>query len=182
MKKTGITVLILGVIVIFMVIMIKKENTDVSPLVGKWVSEDDKTVVLDIKDNGSAKVNGQKISKYFAGDNTLDFKDGNRVQKCMYELDGAEMVIYMPYIYLFEGDGTPEGIWGIWKSIAPQKSFEFQPDGLYVEDECRFGSYTVSDSEKCIYLVQTGQESKKVFFEKNGTQLIIYYPQRLVRR
>lgn len=152
------------------------------PYIGEWAYiHDDKTVALDIKDNGEAVFDGENYT-YTVNDPYLIFKASDGTEKNMrYEMDGDNMLFYVPNTYIYEGEGSPEGLAGLWKDSTKKWSFEFTEDGTFKEDGY-FPGYYQDMGDGSVKMVYNDHFPDTVmYYTIEGDELRVEYPWTMVK-
>ncbi len=142
---------------------------------------DPKATVLSLSGNGKAVYKG--ISYDYTRDDaciTLTDKDGNELE-LKYISDGDAMTLYEKSTYTYEGEGSPDGIVGVWKQDNGWL-YRFTDNGEFSEEDIFSGHYTVDESNSSIKLMYDEPiEDAVLYYELNGSELTIDYPWPMVR-
>ena len=153
----------------------------VSENCGSWAYIHDKeTEILKLDTNGKAFYLGEKYS-YTEGDGYLELKgsDGT-VMNMRFVPEYDHMLLYERKVYTYDGEGEPQGITGLWK--MGNLSFEFTPQGSYIEDGVFPGHYLLNEDEHSIRLAYNDHFTDAIlYYEVNGNELIIDYPMPVVQ-
>lgn len=153
-----------------------------SKQVGKWAYiHDTETAVLILKEDCSAIFKGKSYS--FEDDGSyLTLKASNEELKMKYEMVNGDMYLYETNVYTYVGDGTPDGLVGVWRNAPNKWEFEFTDKGTFKEDTYFPGYYTVNEENSSIKLVYNDHfEDTIILYSINGNELTIQYPWRMVR-
>lgn len=152
------------------------------PFVGDWAYiHDPATSVLVLKTNGSAVYEGASYT-YTTDDTYIHLTDSNGEQLMRYQMDGEKMNFYKTTTYKYAGEGTPDGLVGMWTDEADKWSYEFTSEGTFMEDKIFPGYYSADESEGVIKLVYNDQfEDAFLYYTLEGDTLTIEYPWPLVR-
>ena len=152
-----------------------------TPYDGEWsYIHDDQTVALKINGN-KAEVDGVKCSVTTEGDVLkLTANDGTKFEVGPSDTNG-QIMLYKFTTYEYEGDGTPDGLVGLWKS-KEKWSFEFTSEGTFKEDEYFPGHYSVDEGNKTFSLAYNDHFVDTVCgYEINGNELTVRYPWPMVK-
>lgn len=147
---------------------------------GKWAYiHDSKTVALTISGN-KAEVDGQKCSVTAEGDILkLTAKDGTNYEIGPSDTKG-QIILYKFTTYEYSGEGTPDGLVGIWKS-KEDWSFEFTDQGTFKEDGYFPGYYSEDKENKTFSLVYNDHFVDTVCgYSIEGNNLTVKYPWPMV--
>ena len=150
---------------------------------GSWAYIHDKeTEVAVFYKDGTAKYENKDYD--FKCDNefiSLTDKNGD-TQKMRYTLDDEGMYLYINTTYLYDGDGKPDGLVGVWSCKEKNWSFEFTDKGTFKEDGYFPGIYTVDEDKSTFKLAYTDHfEDTECYYSIDNDQLSIEYPWRMVR-
>lgn len=137
------------------------------------------TTVLSLSDNGKAIYKGEKYN-YVKDDTFFTLTRGGEELKLRYLMDGDKMVLYEKSTYTYDGEGSPDGIVGVWKQDNGWL-YEFTADGSFSEESIFFGHYTVDESNGTIKLMYSDPiEDALLYYEFDGDDLVIDYPWPMV--
>ena len=126
------------------------------------------TTVLSLSDNGKAIYKGEKYN-YTKDDTFLTLTRSGEELKLRYVMDGDKMILYEKSVYNYDGEGTPNGIVGVWKQDNGW-IYEFTSEGSFSEESIFFGHYSVDENNGTIKNVdfQIDQMTQKVqYLEKS---------------
>lgn len=142
---------------------------------------DPKVTVLSLSDDGKAIYKGTKYS-YTKDDSYIDLKgeDGSEL-KLRYIADKDGMILYEKTTYTFDGEGTPDGITGVWKQDNGWV-YRFTEKGTFSEEDIFYGHYIVDEENSSIKLMYDEPiEDAILYYELKGNELIIDYPWPMVK-
>lgn len=150
------------------------------PFCGKWAyNHEPAELILEIKDNGTAEFKGEKYD-YSRDDSFITLTSKEKTYKLRYEQDKEDILIWEPEDYTFDGEGTPDGLVGVWKN-ANGWSYEFTDQGTFRENEY-FPGYYYQNDEKSIKLVYNDHFFDTIlYYSIDGNVLKTEYPWRYVR-
>lgn len=149
---------------------------------GDWAYiHDTETTIISFKTNNKAEFNGNKYS-YTYDDSYVTLTSGNDEIKFRYKMDGADKwLFYQTKNYEFSGDGTPNGLTGLWEDKEDKWSFEFTADGTFREDTYFPGYYTETEDGAVKLVYNDHFEDTIIYYEINGNELTVDYPWTMVR-
>lgn len=154
-----------------------------SPILGKWAYiHDDETMILQLKDNGVAIYHKEKYN--FTDENGfLILKaDGKEDLKLRYTIDGEDILLYEHEDYYYQGEGTPEGLVGLWENDETKWSLEFTSEGSFLEETYFPGYYTVDEENSSFKLMYTDKfEDTTCYYQIEGNTLHVEYPWKMVK-
>ncbi|MCR5684623.1 MAG: hypothetical protein K6G81_04270 [Lachnospiraceae bacterium] len=145
-----------------------------------WAYIHDKgTEILVLHKDGSAKYKGQDYT-YTKGEDYLELTDKlGTVNRMKFVTERDHMLLYERLVYTFAGDGSPDGLIGLWK--MGNQSFEFTDQGTFKEDEIFPGHYMVNEEEKSIRLAYNDHFVDAIlYYQTEGNDLTIDYPMPVV--
>lgn len=153
---------------------------DGSGLCGRWAyNHDPETVVLELKNNGKAVLDGKKCSYKVDGD-FLVFSGGAN-ERCRYVLDKDGLLFYKTTTYTFDGEIQTDLV-GKWKDESDNWSFEFTDKGTFMEDDYFPGYYVENTEEHTIKLIYNDHfEDTVCYYSIEGDELTLEYPWRMVK-
>ena len=142
--------------------------------------EPEKTI-LSLSDNGKAVYNGESYTYTKDGDILhLKAKDGT-VTDVRFVPDGENRILYQRSTYHYDGEGTPEGLTGVWKQDNGWL-FEFTADGQFCEEGYFYGRFAVDEDAGIIKLMYSDPIPDAIlYYSLNGSDLTVDYPWPLVR-
>ncbi len=141
---------------------------------------DPQVEILSMSDNGKAEYKGQDY-RYTKDDTfiTLTGKDGT-VQKHRYIPDDKGMVFYESSTYDYDGEGSPNGIVGVWTQENGWL-FQFTEGGTFSEENIFHGHYAVDEDAHTIKLMYDDPiEDAILYYDLEGDKLTIEYPWPMV--
>jgi len=151
---------------------------------GKWYYIYDlENVGLNIKDNGTAVLDSKKYDCTYDSDRIHLF-GSNGTQDLRYTLEGEnQMYLYKIASYKYQGEGTPNGLIGMWiDTDNGHSSFEFTTEGTFREDSYIPGYYTVNESEGTIFFVYNYQYyDTTIYYTLKDDILVVEYPWAMVK-
>ncbi len=139
------------------------------------------TEILSLSDNGKAVFHGEKY-RYTKDDKFITLKDksGNET-RLRYILDGEQMTLYESSTYDYSGEGTPDGIVGVWTQENGW-SYQFTEDGKFTEENIFYGHYAVNEQDSSIKLMYDEPLPDAIlYYSVDGNKLTVDYPWTLVR-
>ena len=142
------------------------------------------TEILSLSDNGKAEYKGSNYT-YTKDDSfiTLKGSDGSET-KMRYVPDDSDedkMILYESSVYQLEGDGSKDGVIGLWKQDNGW-SFEFTEKGTFAEEKIFFGHYIVDEDAKTIKLMyDEPMEDAILYYSREGDELTIDYPWPMIK-
>lgn len=152
-----------------------------APYEGKWsYIHDDQVVALEIKGN-KATVDGYKCSVTMEGDVLkLSADNGMKFEVGPSDTEG-QVILYKYTEYEYEGEGTPDGLVGLWKS-KENWSFEFTNQGTFKEDEYFPGYYFTDENDTNVTLIYNDHFTDTTCqYSIEGTTLTVRYPWPMVK-
>lgn len=181
MSKTRFFILFLIVSILSVCLIGCGKKSD-SALVGKWAYIHDKeNAVLILKDDCSAIYKGKSYD--FEDDGSyITLKSSDEEKKMKYVIENEDMYLYETNVYTYAGEGTPDGVVGVWKNDQNKWEFEFTESGTFKEDTYFPGYYTVNEEDSSIKLMYNDQfEDTVIYYSITGNEITIQYPWRMVR-
>lgn len=156
------------------------------PINGKWAYiHDTETTALEIKDNGTAVLDGQKYDCTY-DDSVISLTDKNgNTQSLRYLTSGSDGIyLFKTSTYKYDGAGSPDGIIGVWVDTSNGKSsFEFTDNGTFREDSYIPGYYYPDSETGSILLVYNDHyEDTLIYYTIDGDTLTVEYPWPMVKR
>ena len=150
---------------------------------GRWahIYEKDKCALSFSGD--TVKLDGVKY-KYAVEDNTLLLTKDGKTDRMRFVMngDGSEMNIYKKTEYVFEGEGTPDGLIGKWVNEENKWSFEFTENGMFNEDGFFPGYYSLDDENSSFKLMYVDHfEDSVCYYSISGNVLTVEYPWQMVK-
>ena len=139
------------------------------------------TMVLSLSDNGKAIYKDVKY-KYTKTDDHIELtgKDGEKLDM-KYVMDGDKMILSERSTYQYDGEGSPDGIIGVWKQDNGW-SFQFTEQNTFAEENIFFGHYLVNEDDHSIKLMYDDPiEDAILYYELDGNELVIDYPWPMVK-
>lgn len=181
MKKSKFLVMLL--IVTMVVLTFAGCGGEADKFTGKWgYIHDAETAVMIFKADKTVTYDGIKYS-YTYDDDFLTLTDnGGKITKIRYEEESDKMLIYRIQTYVYQGEGEPDGLVGVWKDEADRWSFEFTDKGEFKEDGYFPGYYAADDESKTIKLMYNDHfEDTYLYYVLEGNTLTVEYPWPMVR-
>ena len=155
--------------------------TGCSKYAGKWAyNHDPETVILELDQKGNAIYKGQKY-KYKEKEPFFELKDENgNVINLRFRKEDGKLYIYEKSVYDYQGNGHAERLPGYWKS--GNSSFEFTPEGKFMEDGVFTGVYSV-DPENMTFTLKYNESfaDTECYYSIENDQLRLEYPWCLVK-
>ena len=183
MKKKHLAILLIFTLIICTLCGCDNASTNNVPdeFEGKWAYvHDTETPILTVKPDGKAEYKGESYS--YARDDQfiiLTDKNGNET-KHRYLVDTDGIYVYEDVVYTYTGEGTPEGLVGVWQ--ADKWSFEFTANGEFKEDSYFPGYYTLNEELGTIKLIYNDHFTDTVlYYSIEGNELHMEYPWLLVK-
>jgi len=139
---------------------------------------DPKVTVLSLSDNGKAVFEDNKYSYTLENDIlTLTDKDGN-VTSMRFIPDGEnKKLLYETAVYEYQGEGSPDGLIGLWQEVNGNLSFEFTENGTFREDYYSPGYYFMDEENGMIKLVYNDHyPDTYIYYSIDGNILTVDYP------
>lgn len=152
-----------------------------TPYDGEWAYiHDDSVLALKIKGN-SAELDGVKCDVTVDGDTLkLKAKDGKEYLVGPSDTSG-QITLYKFTTYEYDGDGTPDGLVGFWKS-KENWSFEFSDQGTFKEDGYFPGYYIEDKDNKTFSLIYNDHfVDTTCSYSIDGNELTVQYPWPMVQ-
>ncbi|MBR6020450.1 MAG: hypothetical protein IK055_09585 [Lachnospiraceae bacterium] len=149
--------------------------------------ETDKAV-LTVYEDGSAEFQGKEYTKYEVGDKVIKMtaKDGS-VDEFRYYDDEKYRYIYLTSTYDFYESDTFAGydgstLVGAWTKGEDKESFQFTPNGTFLEDGYWAGYYFPHDdgSIKLVYDNQVFDDTT-IYYTIKDKKLTIEYPWLMIK-
>lgn len=155
------------------------------PLDGKWsYIHDTESVALQIKNNGTATLDGVSY-KCSYDDFYINLEDANGEKLSLrYYTEGEDkMYLYKISTYEYQGEGSPEGIVGMWVDTKNgRSSFEFTDNGTFCEDSYIHGYYYPDEEKGAVLFVYNDlYEDTLIYYTVDGTIMTVEYPWLMVR-
>lgn len=171
-KKTAIIS-----ILIVTILMLGGCEDKSKPFLGDWAYvHDTGTTILTLESNGKAEYLN-KTYDYTSDDTFLYLKSSDEDLKMRYYLDGEKLYIYQTTQYSYAGEGTPDGITGLWENAENKWSFEFTGEGTFKEDGYFPGYYTEDKEAGTVKLIYNDHFEDTVFYYTiDGNTLTVEYP------
>lgn len=160
-----------------------KEKTT-SPLDGKWsYIYDTETTALKIKGD-YAVLDGNKY-EYRYDSEKIYLKDKKGIETGYRYKEAGEdgIYFYKHSTYQYQGDGTPNGLIGVWIDVENgMSSFEFTENGTFKEDSYIPGYYSVDEENGAISFVYNDHyEDTTIYYMVKDNLLFVEYPWPMVR-
>lgn len=155
-----------------------------SKLDGKWsyIYDTEKTA---LKISGDKAVLDGKSYEYSLDDEKIYLKDSKGYTAGLSYKEAGEdgIYLYKEATYEYQGDGSPDGILGIWVDVSNGNSnFEFTSQGTFKEDSYIPGYYTVDEANGSISFVYNDHyEDTTIYYTTKDNYLIVEYPWPMVR-
>ena len=145
--------------------------------------------ILNLGAHGKAIYHGETYN-YEKDDQYFTFsQSGKESFKIRYEMtEGAAgqeaMYLYEPKTYDFAGEGTPNGLYGLWKA-EDGASFEFTEQGTFMEDGYFYGACSVDENLGKIKLIYDSNfrfNDSYIYYQLEDGKIRVEYPWRLYKR
>lgn len=151
-----------------------------SPLEGDWAyNHDPETVILSLKGD-KAVFKGAEYAAAWSDEFLLLTADNGGTVTLRYERNKEGVLLYEPTDYVYDGEGEPEGLVGLWKDAADNWSFEFTENGTFKEDGYFPGLYSMQ-ADGTVKLVYNDMFPDTVlYYTIDGDTLRIEYPWQMV--
>ncbi len=156
---------------------------DPDKFAGSWAYiHDSETEIVNFDGYGEARYKGSTW-KYTFDDNfiTMTPSEGDPV-KHHYYMDDSEFRFFETTVYGYTGEGTPDGIVGLWKDDTTKWEFEFTAKGTFMEDGYFPGQYILDEENGSVKLVYNDMfPDAIVYYSVSGNQLTLDYPWNMVK-
>lgn len=154
-------------------------------MVGKWYYiYDTEKVGMNIKENGTAVLDGEKYECSFDSDRIYLKDKKGYTQGYRYSVEGqGQIYLYKPAIYRYQGAETQNGLVGVWVDTENGRSnFEFTAEGTFREDSYIPGYYSVDEENGTIKLVYNDQYyDTTIYYTIKDDCLMVEYPWPMVK-
>ncbi len=156
------------------------------PLNGEWAYiHDTGKTVLELKTNGKAVYKDKKYS-YSTDDSFIKLSGGGEDLNLRYALTDGGFYLYEPEVYVYNGDSTPEGIYGTWVKEDGSWAFEFKKSGEFNEGGVVTfsGHFTEDASNGSITLFYSDVfklDDTVLYIRAEGDKLYVEYPTKMVK-
>ena len=150
-------------------------------LVGKWAySHDPKKAELTIRRDGKA-VYGKKAYRFSIDSERITLTDAAGAELSLrYQLNEDGMLLYRQAVYIREEE--QDGITGLWSCPAENWSYQFTPQGTFLEDGVFPGYYSVDEEASTFKLMYSSHfEDTVCYYQLDGNSLLVEYPWQMVK-
>ncbi|MGN0403063.1 MAG: hypothetical protein ACI4HQ_12505 [Acetatifactor sp.] len=181
-------IVIVAVIIVLLALVLGRrkpipQNAYESALLGKWAyTHDMEKAAISFWEDGSAEFEGKKYQYTCDGERIhLIGKEQEKHLRYVQNEDRMYLYIQSAYTkqgdYAYQGTGTPSDIVGYWKCEDTNWTFEFTPNGTFMEDGALTGYYYTDEEAGTVKLVYGEALEDTVFYYRLTEEgLLIEYP------
>lgn len=196
-KRIGIILLgiaaVISVVAILVLVFGRKkpvvQNEYESALLGKWAYTHEKDkAVISFWEDGSAEFEGEKY-RYTCDGERIHLTGKEKELHLRYVQNVDQMYLYIQSTYTkqsdydYQGTGIPSEIEGYWKCEATGLSFEFTPNGTFLEDGVLTGYYYPDEATGAVKLVYgEALEDTVFYYQITEDGLFVEYPWLMERK
>lgn len=180
--------IILVVTVVAMVFLLGRrkpieQNEYEQALLGKWAytHEKDKPTLI-LRNDGTAEFEGEKY-EYTCDGERIHLVGRTNEKHLRYVQKDHQMYLYIQSTYTkqadynYQGTATPSEVIGYWLCEATNWTYEFTPNGTFMEDGALTGYYEVNEEAKTVKLMYGEALEDAVFYYQITEEgLFIEYP------
>ena len=160
-----------------------EQNEYEQALLGKWAyahEKDQPTLIL--RNDGTAEFEGEKY-EYTCDGERIHLVGRTNEKHLRYVQKDHQMYLYIQSTYTkqadynYQGTVTPSEVIGYWLCEATNWTYEFTPNGTFMEDGALTGYYEVNEEAKTVKLMYGEALEDAVFYYQITEEgLFIEYP------
>lgn len=174
-KQSALTALVLVILLIFTACGEIK-----SPLEGEWAyNHEPETVILSVKGD-KAVFKGTEYTAAWSDEFLLLTAADGGTLALRYEMNKEGLLLYEPADYVFDGEGEPDGLVGLWTDPADKWSFEFTENGTFKEDGYFPGLYSLQTDGTVKLIYNDMFPDTTLYYTIDGDTLHVEYPWQMV--